>query len=920
MNHILKIIFFLCFYISMLFSEQLKKVTLQLHWLNQFEFAGYFMAKEKGFYKEAGLSVNIKEYNNNINVLNEVMSKYANYGIGRSSLIINRANGADIQLIFSAFQSSSEFLSIKKYIPKRTQADFVPSHVFNPKDYGFDFYSDILFTSEHEITNHRDRVISFKNASLKGWEYAFSHIDESVEVILKKYNNQYKSKESLIYEANLLKKLAYHKTNKIGNIDKEKIKKIYDAYYTLGAVKNKINFDKLIFDENANRLNLTIEEKKWIKNNPVLKFSQINWEPFSIIQNNKIKGIIKDYLDLISQKTGLNFEYIPSDSRQSIFEKFKKFAIDIVPSTKYLLKDKSLGLVSNVYKTYPMVIVTNQKYKYVGSLDNLNDKKVALPMCYTSYNYIKEKFPNISIIKTNSIKQALLLAESGNADAFVGHIATALSYITKLRLANLKVSGTTKFNFEHVFLIHKQDKVLLSIINKALNTITYEEKENIDSKWINEVVEQKTDYVLLIKLLSFSLLLVLILLYRSKKLSEYNEKLEYSNRIILEKEEKLKKLNVQLINNVSDALQDLKASQRLAKIGIWRAEVKKDILFWDDFNYTLFNRNKIDDPIKSVTNFKNLIHPDDFEKVKNAYYSHIQSKLPYYVMHRVVLDDGSIKYVEERGETSYDKYGNPTITKGTTQDVTQQQLTIIALRRKDEQILQQSRLAQMGEMLSMIAHQWRQPLSAISATTSNLKFKIMLDDVDTKTFEKELVLIDGFTQHLSKTIEDFRGFFKKEKKKNITTLKEVVNSTLDIVKISIENKNIKIHKNFTCNKNIKIYTNEIKQVVLNLMKNAEDILLEKNIENPYISIETKFVNNTLSLSIKDNGGGIPLSIKDKIFDPYFTTKDKKDGTGLGLYMSKIIVEEHCGGKLYVNNDKDGAVFSIEFILKQTING
>jgi signal transduction histidine kinase len=195
----------------------------------------------------------------------------------------------------------------------------------------------------------------------------------------------------------------------------------------------------------------------------------------------------------------------------------------------------------------------------------------------------------------------------------------------------------------------------------------------------------------------------------------------------------------------------------------------------------------------------------------------------------------------------------------------------------------------------------------------------MLDDIDIKTFEKELTLVDSYTQHLSKTIEDFRGFFKKEKQEKMIAFNEIIESTLDIVRISIENKNIKIDTNFTCNENITTYTNELKQVILNLMKNAEDILLEKEIKNPYIYIETKYDKSTLTLSIKDNAGGIPSDIQDKIFDPYFTTKEKKNGTGLGLYMSKIIVEEHCGGKLYVNNDEYGAVFSIEFILEHSTN-
>ena len=241
---------------------------------------------------------------------------------------------------------------------------------------------------------------------------------------------------------------------------------------------------------------------------------------------------------------------------------------------------------------------------------------------------------------------------------------------------------------------------------------------------------------------------------------------------------------------------------------------------------------------------------------------------------------------------------------------------------QSQQILQQSRLAQMGEMISMIAHQWRQPLTAISATTSNLNVKLMMGDkIDNDFLKKELNLIGDYSQHLSKTIDDFRGFFKDNKTKEITTLKQIVSGTLDIVQTSVENKNIKIITHFNCNEKLKTYSNEVKQVVLNIIKNAEDILIEKDVENPTITIEVLCDANCSgqTLIIKDNAGGIPEDIIDKIFDPYFSTKKEKDGTGLGLYMSKTIIEEHCGGKISVSNDDEGAVFKIEFI-KENIDG
>jgi len=227
-------------------------------------------------------------------------------------------------------------------------------------------------------------------------------------------------------------------------------------------------------------------------------------------------------------------------------------------------------------------------------------------------------------------------------------------------------------------------------------------------------------------------------------------------------------------------------------------------------------------------------------------------------------------------------------------------------RKKDQQMLQQSRLAQMGEMMSMIAHQWRQPLAAISSTSSALEIKALLNTIEPKTVQNLAKKISEYSQHLSTTIDDFREFFKANKETLEVTYTQLIESVLNIVETSLVNKNITLIKDLKSEEVFTTYPNEIKQVILNLIKNAEDVLLERKVQNPKIIIITD--GNILKIS--DNAGGIPEDILDKIFDPYFSTKKKKDGTGLGLYMSKTIVEDHCNGKLTVNNNEEGACFTI----------
>ncbi|EDZ63385.1 signal transduction histidine kinase [Sulfurimonas gotlandica GD1] len=232
---------------------------------------------------------------------------------------------------------------------------------------------------------------------------------------------------------------------------------------------------------------------------------------------------------------------------------------------------------------------------------------------------------------------------------------------------------------------------------------------------------------------------------------------------------------------------------------------------------------------------------------------------------------------------------------------------------KEKQLLYQNRLAKMGEMISMIAHQWRQPLAAISSTVGAMKIDVMMGNYEKEFFEKSLGKITDYTQHLSATIDDFRGFFKDQKEEDEITLEEVVESSLGILSPTLIDKNIKLVKEYKCQKRFTSYSNELKQVVLNLIKNAEDVLLERNIINPTIYIKTYIQEDSHKyiLEINDNAGGVPENIMNDIFMPYFSTKKSKDGTGLGLYMSKTIIEDHCHGKLSVKNNHVGAVFTIE---------
>ena len=291
-----------------------EKVSLQLQWKHQFQFAGFYVAKEKGFYKDVGLDVEIREYEYGMKIIEKVLSSEVDFALGRSSLILEKLHGKPIVLLNATFQSSplalialerpdlrfikdfqnkkimltndlegiaaissmmrvndikeENYTSVKQtfniedllngntdlitgYIsnePYQLEQKDIPFTIFNPSDYGFNFYSDFLYTSLEYTTKHPKITENFQKASLKGWEYAFSHIDESVSILMKKYNSQNRTREALLYEAEVLKSLAYKDGATLGEIKDNRLKEIASIYRLLGMT-NKSNsaLDELVY-------------------------------------------------------------------------------------------------------------------------------------------------------------------------------------------------------------------------------------------------------------------------------------------------------------------------------------------------------------------------------------------------------------------------------------------------------------------------------------------------------------------------------------------------------------------------------------------------------------------------------------------------------------------------------------------------
>ena len=229
---------------------------------------------------------------------------------------------------------------------------------------------------------------------------------------------------------------------------------------------------------------------------------------------------------------------------------------------------------------------------------------------------------------------------------------------------------------------------------------------------------------------------------------------------------------------------------------------------------------------------------------------------------------------------------------------------------KEKLLIHQRKLASMGEMINNIAHQWRQPLTHLGLINMKLQLCLEEEPIDKKYINEKIEESNAQLDFMSKTIDNFRDFYKINKKKELFYISDAVKKALDIMEPIFKNNKIEFEFNLIKDKQVDGYENEYSQVILNILTNAKDVLLSRQIQNPKIVISINQKHNSTITTILDNGGGIENKYINQIFDPYFTTKEK--GSGIGLYMSEMIIKNHFKGKITACNKANGSIFSIEF--------
>ena len=411
------------------------------------------------------------------------------------------------------------------------------------------------------------------------------------------------------------------------------------------------------------------------------------------------------------------------------------------------------------------------------------------------------------------------------------------------------------------------------LLNQTLTAVALSESNhsiNVIHKKEDNILAQEKTYSALTNLLSLT----------TKELKDESDELQE-----LKKELNAQKANMALI-------------QEMAHIGTWELDLESGKITSSKELYKMYNRDSSLEP-PTYLEFINMVVEEDREKLLKAQEQLKNDSVQTIEIH-VKRADGKILTIIESGKMIF-KNGLPFKILGVT-------LNITDIKMKDNLIMQQSKLAQMGEMINMIAHQWRQPLNAINAAAIKLSMQNDMDLTTSDEISKTTLFIENMAQEMSNTINDFMNFTKPTNEKESIQIATIIEDILRLMGAQLRNHNIDFSTDIEKDSTLLTYKKDLEHVLINLISNARDAFEDQEIENKTIVLKAYSQGDSCFIKIIDNAGGIQADVIERIFEPYFTTKAQGKGTGLGLYMSRKIVKENLNGHLDVENLDNGAEF------------
>ncbi len=941
-------------------AQSLTQVSVQFQWKHQFQFAGYYAAKEMGFYEDAGFEVKLKEWEQGIDMVDEVLAGRADYAVARSTAVIDKQKGSDIVALFATFQSSplvylttqdrgietledfehkrvmttndlerdasliamlkssgvdfdsmqiqSPSFNINDLIKGRT--DIITSYisnepfqlqqrgyepvVFDPKEYGFDFYNDLLITSQDNIQNNPQNVAAFRKATMKGWEYAFDNIEQIAKLIEQKYNTQNKSLELLVYEGNKLKELAYYQTDVFGHIDRDKIKRTLDVYKLLGVAKSGFDYDSFIYGSKKYTLGLSEKQLRYLREKERIRVcTNPDFVPIEFTREGRVQGISIDTLRLLASMLDLKLKVVTTGSWVQSQQYLREKKCDLLPSASVTPGREEFAVFTKPYLHMELAVVTRDDAPFVGTIETLEDEEGVRKKGSALVELLGDKYPGLNLHTSKTIKAMFDEVSSGRSYYTVASLPVISHYVQNYGYDNLQIAGYLPFDYKMSMAIRDDDPYLLGLLNTAIDAAGQDRLEAIQKDWIKLSITEKSGYTHFYKTVGVLLAVVVFFIIHNLLLRRQKQKVV---RAVKEKNESYERLRLALDlariytfeYNVAD--NEVLLCQKLAGIltvssGCSREEFFKAVLTSEQDSFAQC--------------FQKALNSSEAIKCDHNFFDR-QGGMVYMVI--------SLKTIR------FSAGGNAMKLIGTLLDMSeykQMQDELIGAKEDAEDATKVK-----SNFLANMSHELRTPLNAITGMTYLLQ-KDCTRHRDKEHIEK----IQSASKSLMTIIDDILDFSRLEDDsmqlhRKVFNLKELIYLQFENFDTQIKSKGLKVEIKYPAAVEQNFYADSyrLSQLLHNLISNAVKFTDEGKIT---VGID-KIKERMYQISVNDTGIGMDKQHLETLFDSFVqldeSSSRKYGGTGIGLALTKQLVHL-MHGSIHVSSQKGlGTSFIIQLPL------
>lgn len=615
-------------------------------------------------------------------------------------------------------------------------------------------------------------------------------------------------------------------------------------------------------EEIKNTITFSKQDKEYLQQKKkIVMCIDPDWMPYEKNDKGTHIGMSSDYMKIFQELLPIKIEYLPTSSWTESLELAKKRSCDILSlAVKTPLRSQYMDFTSG-YLKLPLVIATKPRTPFISDINDILDKKIAVVKGHAYIELLRQKYPTLKLIEVSSSKEGFSKVLDEEVYGFLDSLASMGYKIQKDHLGNIKIAGKLDIELEIGMATRNDEKELLVIFEKLVNSVSQTKHREILNKWVSVTYNKPFEKNRIIEILIFVFIVSVFFVYRQFLLKRKNEVLQESNQEF-----------EHLINSTIEAIFILEEGKVVdvnnEGVKLLGAKSKEEIIGMHALTF-------IDASFHELAR-KNL--EQNFT-------------LPYEA--KAVKHDGTVFPVLIKGHKF--RLKNKNVRVSALIDLTE-------LKSKETLLLEQTKMAALGEMLANIAHQWRQPLSVISTATSGMKVQKSYNMLSDELFNEYNDAIMTNVNYLSQTIDDFKDFVKENKVSKAFNVEVHLQKNISILTPMLKSNSITVISQIDSTLVIKGVENELTQAIINIVSNAKDAFNDNDIKERYIFIKGYQEKENTIVTFQDSAGGIPNDVINKIFEPYFTTKHKSQGTGLGLYMTRKIIVESMNGKIEVGND------------------